>query len=381
MKKAVSKLLIIVSWLLPLSLSAQVQTFEKAKNQVLDSLTSPRFLNSTLAQFMAALKKNDTSAYNFARDLNLNFKTFQANGQPPGLGFSYKYDNSWTKNSKLNDFSQSFNLDLNGNVAFKKIYNPSNFLESKFLYNGTFFWGGLAKKNTPEQAKQLIQIIRNYNIALANHDTAQIRSLKKQADQMTAVTDQFYIGINGAVSYESNQDFSKTQFVPGALINFGATSYSDQTALHWFNIPDYPFALIRWLTNTTSGFSPTGVSIPSALIGLDYVLPGQDSLRKAVMGTLNPYTRIRFEASFKTEAARVGSQTFWFSADYRWYHQLGASQALVAANIDHFNYFNCNLSSNNGFFVSYSYGQLPFDLKKSAVYNLGFTYNLGSWNK
>lgn len=373
------KCLLIALMVCPAALFAQLKSFDQVKQQALDSLTSPNLLNEVEAKYMATLQKKDTSVYNFVRDLNLKFKTFQANAQPPGLGFSYQYDNSWTKNSKNNQASQSFNLDLDGNVAFKKIYNPVNFLESKFVYNSTFFWGGFAKKNTKAQADQLRQLKLDLSDAITRGDAAKVKSLQTQATELTHITNQYYIGINGSASYESNQDFSKTQFVPSLLINAGASSFTDGNTLSWFNILDYPFALLRHIINPDHHFSVSGAAIPSVLFGLDYVVPTQDSLRQAVTSALSPFMRVRFEASFKTEAASVGGQVFWFSADYRWYHELNASAAVINAHIDHFNFFTCALSASNGFFVSYSTGQLPFDQKNSSVYGIGFNYNLGNW--
>jgi len=369
----------------PLALSAQIKSFEQIKQEALESLTSPNFLNAALAKYMAVLETKDTAKAHFFRDLNLKFKTFQADNQPPGLGFSYQYDNSWVKNhtdtAHQYHYSRSINLDLDGNVAFKKVYNPTNFLESKFVYNGSWFWGGFSKKNTKAEADQLRSIKLAYSNAIAAHDTAKMRDMQDQAKQLTRITDQYYIGLNGSASFESNQDFSKTQFVPSVLINAGANSFSDYSSLRWFNLPDYPFALIRWITNTNDKFSVSGVAIPEVLFGLDYVVPTSDSLRQAVTGSLSPFTRVRFEASFKTLAAQVAGQTIWFSADYRWYHQLNAPQAIINAHIAHSNYFICALTASNGFFVSYSTGALPFDLKSTAVYGIGFNYNLGSWKK
>ncbi|RYU91632.1 hypothetical protein EWM62_06750 [Mucilaginibacter terrigena] len=366
----------------PLSIFAQIKSFEEVKDQVLNKLTDPDLLNSTMAKYMAALKGKDTTAYNYVRDLNLKFKTFQAGNQPPGLGFSYQYDNSWTKNSIGNghDFSQSFNLDLNGNIAFKKVYNPANFLESKFVYNGTFFWGGLAKKNTKAQADQLRALKLERSDAIASGDAGKREAIEAEAAKLTHITDQFYLGINGSTSFESNQDFSKTQFVPGIIINAGASSFQKNSTLSWLNLPDYPFALLRWITNTDDHFAVSGVAFPAALFGLDYVVPTNDSLRRAVTGKLDPFTRLRFEVSFKTQAAGVAGQVFWFSANYRWYHQLNAAQSIRTAGIDQSNYVVCALTSSSGLFVSYSYGKLPFDRKNEAVYGLGFKYDLGNWN-
>lgn len=134
----------------PLALSAQIKSFDDIKKQALDSLTSPNFLNAALAKYMGVLETRDTAKAHFFRELNLKFKTFQADNQPPGLGFSYQYDNSWVKNhtdtAHQYNYSRSINLNLDGNVAFKKVYNPANSLESKFVYNGSWFWGGFSKK-------------------------------------------------------------------------------------------------------------------------------------------------------------------------------------------------------------------------------------------
>jgi hypothetical protein len=383
MKVFLQKWLLILGMICPLALSAQIKSFEEIKDEALAKLTDPDLLNATMAKYVVALKGKDTTAYNFIRDLNLKFKTFQADNQPAGLGFSYQYDNSWTKNSigKSHDFSQSFNLNLDGNVAFKRVYNPTDFLESKFLYNGTFFWGGLAKKNTKAQADELRALKLARSAAIASGDVIKRESIEAQAAKLTNITDQFYFGVNGSASFESNQDFSKTQFVPGVLINAGASSFQQNSTLSWLNLPDYPFALLRWITNTNDHFTVSGVAFPTALFGLDYVVPTNDSLRRAVTGKLDPFTRLRFEVSFKTQAANVAGQALWFSADYRWYHQLNAAQTLRDAGIAHSNYLVCALTASSGFFVSYSYGQLPFDKKDNAVYALGFKYDLGNWNK
>ena len=334
-------------------------------------------LNNAAAKLLSAIK--DSSLVDFVRELNLNFQIFQAQNQPTGLGFSYKYDNSWTFLGKEHDFTQAVSLDLTGNVAFQKVYNPANFLESKAIYSANFFWGGFAAKVTPEQTEQLIKAGRDLIAAEKANDPAKIAEAQAEINDVYSVSDQFFISLNASPSYESNQDFSKQQFAPGAFAIFGANGYNNISTLGWYNLPDYPFALIRLLTGTDPKFHPSGASLPTALVGLDYVVPAKDSLRKAVTGELNPFSRLRFEAEFKTEAARVDGQAVYFTADYRWYNELNASTAIKAAGMAKFNYFVAALEASNGFFVSYSTGQLPFDQKSSQVYALGFKYNLGTW--
>lgn len=380
--------LIIAAMISPMILFAQ-ERHQDLKSVLLDSLATPERLNAANAQFLAALKDRDSSLYQFLTQLNFKFKTFQAGSLPPGLGFSYQYDNSWTRKTKKpvsdgnimpnHDFSQSFNLDLQGNVAFNAALNPANFLESKFVYTGMFVWGGQLKPHTSAEGRALLELGRKRIKALRDSDWVAADNYFGQIVQQTPFTTQFYIGLKGNVAYENNQQFTKTQFVPGFLINAGALSLTKHSTLSWFNIPDYPFALIRYVTQTDQNFQVSGVALPSVLFGLDYVVPTADSLRKAVTGALNPFSRFRFEASFKTEVARAFRQVFWFSADYRWYRELGASQATINAHIARSNYFTCAMTASNGFFVSWSKGQLPFDRKDAAVYALGFNYNLGNW--
>src|ERR1700744_183223 len=80
-----------------------------------DYAQNPAILNNAAAKLLSAIK--DTAVVDFVRDLNINFKTFQADNQPAGLGFTYKYENSWTWGSKKHDFTNSLSVDLTGNVA------------------------------------------------------------------------------------------------------------------------------------------------------------------------------------------------------------------------------------------------------------------------
>ncbi|HTH83424.1 MAG TPA: hypothetical protein VL490_10845 [Mucilaginibacter sp.] len=342
-----------------------------------DYAQNPAVLNNAAAKLLSVIK--DTAVVDFVRDLNINFKTFQADNQPASLGFTYKYENSWTWGSKKHDFTNSLSVDMTGNVAFKKIYNPANFLQSKIGYSGNFFWGGVVNRNTDEEAKELLQANRDKINALRNHDQAKADAAQAKMDQLYNISDQFFISLNASPAYESNQDFSKQQFAPGAFAVFGVNGYSKKSNVGWYNLPDYPFALIRLLTGTDSKLHPSGATVPTLAFGLDYVVPTQDSLRNAVAGQLNPFSRVRFEAAFKTTAARVDDQVIYFTADYRWYQELNASAAIKAAGIAKSNYFVAALEASNGFFASYATGHLPFDQKSTQVYALGFKYNLGNW--
>ena len=80
------------------------------------------------------------------------------------------------------------------------------------------------------------------------------------------------------------------------------------------------------------------------------MIPTDDSLRKAVTGSLKAFNRIRFEESFKIEAFRVNGNGIYFSGDYRWYNVINATAAEKTAVIAKSNYFITTLQSSTGFF-------------------------------
>lgn len=345
---------------------------------VKEIFSKPDLLNDLFFKNLEVLEKKASSQYKFIRDLNLKPKSFQSDSFPVSLGFEYKYDNSWTKNKvrEKSLFLQNYNLSFNGNVAFKKKNNSTNFLESTFSYEGAFMWGGQPVK-IDDAASDKIQEIEDSIIERRQRKEPYL-DLYQQVNSMITVTDQFYLGIKGKFAFESNQDFSKRQFAPGILIGFGAKGWNKNEALRYLNILDYPFAAIRLLTGTDKEFNVYGATFPSFLFGLDYVIPGKDSVRKNLIGNKDPFSRLRFEIGFKTRVARIGKEVIHFSSNFRWYKEINASTAIKINKLDESTFFVASLESISGLFVSYTAGKLPFDRKKDQVYAIGFRYDLGN---
>ncbi|HEX7903635.1 MAG TPA: hypothetical protein VF487_07135 [Chitinophagaceae bacterium] len=334
--------------------------------------------NDVVLKGLQHLLSDKSGAYNFMRDLNFKPKTFQTDSGGASLGFEYKYDNSWSKVKKTAKslFIQDYSLSFNGNVAFKKKLNPNNFLESSFSYNGAFNWGG-QPLDIDDATSDKIEELEDSILARRARKEPYM-DLYKKVNSFITVSDQFYLGIKGKFTFESNQDFSKTQFAPGILLGFGAKGWNKNEALRHLNILDYPFAFIRLLTGTDDEFTVYGATFPSFLFGLDYVVPEKDSIRKALTGNEDPYSRLRFEIAFKTRVARIGKDVFNFSSNFRWYKELNASDAIKSNNLASSRFFVAAIESATGLFVSYTTGKLPFDRKNDQVYALGFKYDLGN---
>lgn len=339
----------------------------------------PDLLNDIFSKNLKLLERPAFAKYRFIRDLNIKFKSFQADTLPVSLGFEYKYDNSWIKNkSKKNStFFQSYNLNFNGNVAFKKQHNPNDFLESTLLYDGSFMWGGQAKE-IDDATSDLIERIEDSIIARQRAGKPYL-DLYREVNNLINVSDQFYLGLKGKFAFESNQNFSKQQFVPGILIGVGAKGWDKNEALRYFNILDYPFALIRLITGTDAEFNVYGATFPSFLFGLDYVIPEKDEERQFLTGNEDSYSRLRFEIGFKTRVARIGKEMIHFSSNYRWYKEVNPDEIIKLNKLDRFSFLVAALESTNGLFASYTTGKLPFDKVTDQVYALGFRYDLGNF--
>lgn len=354
---------------------------DSLSNEAIKEIFFTEILKNDIAfKALQRVLEKSASSYKFIRDLNIKPKTFQSDSMGTSLGLEYNYDNSWTKITKKNNalFIQDYSLAFNGNLAFKKHLNPNSFLESAFAYNGVFSWGGMPNE-IDDATSDKIEALEDSILARRERHEPYM-DLYKQVNSFITVSDQFYLGIKGKLGYESNQDFSKQQFAPGILLGLGAKGWNKNEALRHLNILDYPFAFIRLLTGTDKTFTVYGATFPSFIVGLDYVVPGKDKERKTLTGNEDPFSRLRFEAAFKTRVAHIGKNIINFSADYRCYKELNAAAAIKSNGLASSNFFVAAIESGTGLFISYTTGKLPFDRKNDQVYALGFKYDLGNIN-
>lgn len=360
-------------------LKTQGKSDEEVKNAVNGIINNPDLYNELWKKFIDQAYKSDSTKWKFLKDLNAQFKTFQAtDNAPSALGFTYDFNFDYahfkeSDNHKLR-VANSFGLSAKGNVAFNKKQNPTDFLETKVNYNLSVFSGGVIKAHDTAIYSKLTtieDILKN----ISDMQSKEAVALWEDFGRSLKLTNQYYWALSPKFALESNQDFSKTQWTPGLAIDLGAKAWDKNNKLSKLNVFDYPFALLRWIVGTDKSITPYGSTIPTLEFVADYVVPTNGTIRKNIVGNLNPYPRIKFETGFRTFISRIKKENIFFNANFRYYAEINAPVAIKNAKLDAQTYFVMALQSTSGFYVSYANGKLPFDAKSDEVYSIGFNYN------
>ncbi len=358
------------------SLSLRGLSNEAIKDVLNGTLNNPQLYNDAWKSLIDYAIKKDSTRWDFLNDLNIQFKTFQSiNNNSSALGFSYDFNFNYSNFVKKDNgrISNTLSFKLNGNVAFNRNVNPNDFLETSLDYSYTMFKGGVVKQKDTAIFTKLNQI-EDKLVTMKDPNSPEAQKLWTEFGEYLKFSNQYYIAFGPKLSLESNQDFTKKQFVYSADLSLGAKSWDKNSTLSKLNILDYPFALIRWIVGTDSKFQPYGSTIPTLSAGINSVNPINDFSRQAIVGNLDPFPRMRFESSFRTFVSRVEQENIFFNANIRYYKEIDASAAIKAAKLDEHFYFVMALQTTSGFYVSYAKGSLPFDALSDEVYAVGFQY-------
>jgi hypothetical protein len=357
-------------------LKASNKTEDEIKNTINGIIKNPELYNTLWQNFLKQSYISENKKFKFLDDLNIAFKTFQSkDSSTTSLGFTYDFNFDYAKfiEKDKHRISHTFGLSAKGNVAFNKNTNPNNFLETKVNYSYANFSSGLVKQNDSTVFTKLNDI--NTKLAkIKDMKSKEAITLWDEFGDNLKLTNQYYYSFSPKFAFESNQDFSKTQFTPGIVVDLGAKAWDKGNLLSKFNVLDYPFALLRLITGTDKSFTVYGSTIPTIQFAFDYVLPSKDTVREKLVGNLDPFPRFKFETSFRTFISRIHKENIFFNANYRFYQELNAPAQIKNANLSTVNYFVMSLQSTSGLYVSYATGRLPFDAKDDQVYSLGFNY-------
>jgi len=362
-----------------------VESFRKSTEEtfavVRSTLESPETQSRLLNRFLEG-----DHGWQFLKDVNFRVKAFESEtlGEA-ALGFSYDY----SKSVQSHDLSCSRDacirgLDLqlmaNGNVAADADRNPSNFLETQLSFAWFQSTGGVSAP-TAEHRKQFQGLRREFIEAEGDSDEEERAVRNIEALVRPLLSDQIYWEIAGDAAFESDQQFESRQWAYGVHAMFEIKAWNDASALAKFNLLDYPFAALRALSGYeicagggSSCFKPRGTAWPSVLAGLDRV-SGAENTPRELAGVSSDYDRLRLEASFRTPVARYGDDELFISVNYRYYEELDAPPSVQVLDLDSFEFFTVVLGGEDGIYVSYSDGRLPFDLADDQVFALGYQFH------
>lgn len=342
---------------------------ESAASSVSDVVGNPQTLNEVVRQLAAA-----TSLSKLLGDLNLEFKTFYSSDSAnTSLGLYYAYSKRFARSpfdvnrAVYSGFFAS--IDGVGNIAFNRDLNPRNFLDTKLSIHGFRSQGGVRGTVDDSTAAALTDSA----LALAAIED-QTELGRRAPATIRMITDhlstQFYGDLAIAASLESDQSFDEKQLVYSGTFGLDIKAWSRNSAWARFNLFDWPFALVRYLTSVDAAIAPKGTNIPTVLLQVAAVDP-TDSPEREALGETGLYPRFSAEAAFRSLIARTSGDELYFDAGIRFYQEIGASEAIKALGRDNSLYFVLTLSGIQGVFFSYSTGRLPLDLQDDQVYELG----------
>lgn len=347
----------------------------KFKNTADLILNDPAVYNELWGKVYNSLRDSNRVIF---KNLKLQFKTFQSSdSNRASLGFSYSWDHDINKQVRTEYNRSGFTAKLNasGNIAFKKALNPFDFQQAKIVMGKYGFLGGTVNKLDRETVKRLNQV-KQQLVLIENKRELARSPLWNELTKAMGIKNHYHYDIDVIGGWEGSQDFSRSQLTYGAQLRFSSKSYSDNNILSQLNILDYPFALIRYLTGTDASITPYGATLPIITTAIEVVKPTKDTMRKNIAGNRNQFVRFRFETGFRTLLANINNVPLHFNAAFRYFREINAPVNIKIAGLNSFSYFTCSLTGNDTYFISYSYGNLPFDSRKKAVYELGFRFNL-----
>lgn len=333
----------------------------EAVRLVTDFLEEPETLNEILQEALVPRIR-------LLKDLNLHVKTFTVD-TVSSLGLSYSYSKNSVSKTILNKATTTVALNAqvnaNGDIAFRRVVNPKDFLETKASGQLYVSNGGITVLDSAAQAGRLARRRELLMQAAASpnpedNEAAQMLT----AEMLQQFSTHWYVNLAFTAGYESNQNFSSTQLVFGFDLGLDIKPWGNGNV----NIFDYPFAAVRWLAGVQN-WKPRASTFPTFLIGLHRIDPSNSEARE-LAGNTDIFNRFQAEIVFRTPLIE-GS---YLDANFRYFRQLNPPQAIIDANLDEQVFFTAALTAPNGMFVSYTAGRLPFDQSNDQIYELGFRY-------
>lgn len=346
----------------------------------------PQVYKQMLDALVKSWSARDDSLSKLIQDLHLEPKVLKAKGatNETVLGLNYSYERAMASRTIRKDtrdpLGLAFSLRAKGSVAADASKNPNNLLESGVDFSLFQAIGGVEPKVAVTPAfimeKTRLAIEATKVDRTSPNFRADPRYQAAVSHFRNHVLPQALWRLAGSAKLESDQQFAQRQWTYGVNAALSVRDWRDESWVSWLNLPDYPFALLRGITDGAQPlFQPSGHAFPALIAGLDLVDPKDNKDRLAIDPDKSRYQRWRGEIAFKTKVAKLAGVEVWFSASYKIYEERGASAAIRAANQDRFDYTAARLDVGK-IFVTYARGKLPLDRTSDKVYELGYKFSL-----
>lgn len=183
-------------------------------------------------------------------------------------------------------------------------------------------------------------------------------------------TNQYLLDFGLLASDESSQADDSYARTYGLTFDYILHPHTQSSAAK-YNILDWPFRLIRKATNYDVD-AGSQYAFPKVHIAYENVDPKEDDTRELIDPKLSDYDRLHAELAFVSVVGAIDNKELRFSASWRWWQEISASESIKGARLDEFIYRVYTLSLDNGFLISYTSGKLPFDREADAVWALGY---------
>ena len=331
-----------------------------------------------VATFSPLLQEITSRATELAilQDFDFRLKTFQVNGGDASIGLDFRYQKSLPVTPIGDDFELAFDIEADGILAFDADVIPNDFLRGRLAFDFFGSHGGEIVPGflTEDERRELVAL---GDTLAFEEDLAVVRAQAQpwiERLQSGVLSNQFSWGVAVNTGFEADQSFSNRNFVFGGDAFLDWKPWNSQATASWFNVFDYPFALVRILTGHDRDFRLRGQTFPAVRVGVDRVLPSDDKTRQ-LTGDDSDYWRWRAEVSLKAPIGTIGEDVFFFSANYRYYEEISPSTAIKLADLDRNSFTTLTVGGDEGVFVSYSAGELPFGVRNAQVYELGWKFH------
>jgi hypothetical protein len=279
-------------------------------------------------------------------------------GQSLAIRYDWNSDKNWVDDYGANgtDFSgTNSSLFAHGNYVFSnETVNPSEFSEVGAKWSRRWFPITVANPLNKEQASKVQQCMSDP----ASDFGVTVEDCRRKLGYGETRMKYWYIDVDAHVKVEGDQKFDQRHYTYGLEANL-SRSFGSQTLF----------------VN------------PTLTLGVDQVDPKGDVARIQVSASEKIFTRLYGKVGFTSNLFQTNGHTIKLSYSLRYFREINPETAIKTAGLDTFRYSSIAVqvpavllpgfnNANNSFIFSYTYGELPFNLRSEKTFEIGFRHNI-----